>query len=267
MSPALLLLLAVLGAQDAAPAAASTPAPAVAAQDDEEPFPVGAPTDDYGLVSWCYGALQGHMALYEKVMPEVTRIEKETAKIPGAGPADLAAYEEQRKQGKPTLKIFRDAMTAAEKASAQPIQTRGAEALKKGGSIWLGANMANKSFLAREWMSWALPSRCVTTAQDLNAKANLFGQALNYNTEAAPSVTEVTPSTPTQGSPTQAVPDTTTAAPAEAPVTDPSAATDVAPTATEDTAAPAAEAAPPVKKPAAKKKKGSAKPALRPNAN
>ena len=266
MSPALLLLLAVLGAQDAAPAAASTPAPTVAVQDDDEPFPVGAPTDDYGLVSWCYGALQGHMALYEKVMPEVTRIEKETAKIPGAGPADLAAYEEQRKQGKPTLKIFRDAMTAAEKASAQPIAPRGSEALKKGGSIWLGANMANKSFLAREWMSWALPSRCVTTAQDLNARSNLFGQALNYNTETTTTTApEVAPVSPTEGSPVEAAPTETVT-----PQADPSAANiDAAqPTATDDAAqAPAAEAPKPAPKPAAKKKKPAAKPALRPNAN
>src|SRR4051812_37513079 len=47
-----------------------------AAAKGEDPFPNGAPTDDYGLVAWCYGALAGHMDLYKRAMPEVERIER-----------------------------------------------------------------------------------------------------------------------------------------------------------------------------------------------
>src|SRR3954452_951350 len=92
--PAMLLAQAEAPAAPADQAAAPTPPadagagpvstgenPAARAQADavakgEDPFPAGAPTDDYGLVGWCYGALAGHMDLYKSVMPEVERIER-----------------------------------------------------------------------------------------------------------------------------------------------------------------------------------------------
>jgi hypothetical protein len=194
MAPILPLLLSLLIIQDAAPAEAA-PAPAAAPAEVEYPIPPGAPEDDYGLVAWCYGALDGHMKLYDKVLPEVQRIENEIAKIPGAPPADMQGYKDQHAAGKDTLKLFRGAMEAAEKASAKPIAAQGADALKRGNTVWFTIrDTKDKKYLAREWMSWGLPGRCLPTAQRLQAKSNLFGQALTYNAKAqapaAPAATE-----------------------------------------------------------------------------
>ncbi|MCE3290365.1 MAG: hypothetical protein K0R83_2377 [Caulobacter sp.] len=184
MAPILPLLLSLLIIQDAAPAEAA-PAPAAAPAEVEYPIPPGAPEDDYGLVAWCYGALDGHMKLYDKVLPEVQRIENEIAKIPGAPPADMQGYKDQHAAGKDTLKLFRGAMEAAEKASAKPIAAQGADALKRGNTVWFTIrDTKDKKYLAREWMSWGLPGRCLPTAQRLQAKSNLFGQALTYNAKA-----------------------------------------------------------------------------------
>ncbi|RYF88928.1 MAG: hypothetical protein EON95_19615, partial [Caulobacteraceae bacterium] len=185
MAPILPLLLALLLTQEAAPPEA--PAVAAAAPAEAEyPIPPGAPDDDYGLVAWCYGALDGHMRLYDKVMPEVERIETEIAKIPGAPPADMQGYKDQRAAGKDTLKLFRGAMESAEKASPKPIAVYGAESLKRGSTVWFTIrDTKDKKYLAREWMSWGLPARCLPTAQKLQARSSLFGQALTYNAKAA----------------------------------------------------------------------------------
>lgn len=184
MAPILPLLLSLLIAQEAAPAEA--PAPVAAPTEAEYPIPPGAPEDDYGLVAWCYGALDGHMKLYDKVIPEVTRIENEIAKIPGAPPADLQSYKDQRAIGRDTLKQFRGAMEAAEKASAKPIAPYGAEQLKRGNGVWFSIrDSKDQKYLAREWMSWGLPARCLPTAEKLTARSKLFGSALTYNARPA----------------------------------------------------------------------------------
>lgn len=186
MSPALALLLLVFAGQDAAPASA-TPA-AQPTLEEQYPIPAGAPSDDYGLVAWCYGALDGHMRLYDTVIGDVERIEVEIAKIPGAPPPDMESYRTQRQSGKETLQLFRRAMESAEKASASPIAPYGAENLRKGASIWQAAGKGDKRYLAREWMSWGLPGRCLPTAERLEARSSLFGQAIGYNAKGAPVV-------------------------------------------------------------------------------
>ena len=55
------------------------------------------PTDDYGYVAWCYGALSGYLALYDVAMPEVTRIEREFPGPDGAD-EDLKIYPQLRAQ-------------------------------------------------------------------------------------------------------------------------------------------------------------------------
>ncbi|MBI1407926.1 MAG: hypothetical protein GC145_17565 [Caulobacter sp.] len=193
MSPILALLFSLMLIQDAPAAEAAPPVEtaAVAApastpsMENEYPVPAGAPSDDYGLVAWCYGALSGHMALYDKVIGDVEVIEVEIAKIPGAPPADMASYKTQREAGKETLKIFGRAMEAAEKASPTAISPYGAEALKKGNAIWMTVRNGDRKYLAREWMSWGLPGRCLPTAERLQARSALFGQALNYNAKPA----------------------------------------------------------------------------------
>jgi hypothetical protein len=219
MAPILPLLLSLMLVQEAAPA--EKPAPVAAPTEVEYPIPPGAPEDDYGLVAWCYGALDGHMKLYDKVIPEVTRIETEIAKIPGAPPADMQSYKDQRAAGKDTLKLFRGSMEAAEKASPKPIAPYGAEQLKRGTGVWYTIrDSKDQKYLAREWMSWGLPGRCLPTAQKLATRSKLFGSALTYNAKpAAPAPTEA---------PADPVGDAVTDAQSAEPIAEP-APTDAAP--------------------------------------
>ena len=79
MAPFLVFALALLGADEpsTAPAEPAAPPAAVApAPDTMGASPVSAPTDDYGYVAWCYGAISAYVELYDKAMPEVIRIER-----------------------------------------------------------------------------------------------------------------------------------------------------------------------------------------------
>jgi hypothetical protein len=198
MSPIVALLLSVFITQDLDPPATLAAAPV----EQEYPIPSGAPADDYGLVAWCYGALAGHMGLYDKVIADVERIEVSIARIPGAAPADMNSYVVQRDAGRDLLKQFRRAMEAAERASPKPISSYGAKALKQGGTVWSMFNSSDKKLMAREWMSWGLPGRCLQTSERLEARAGLFGQALSYNSPAPtvpaalPVTIEAVPETP-----------------------------------------------------------------------
>ncbi len=195
MSP-LLIALALL-AQDPAPAAAAEappPAPAV----EEVPYPSGAPRTDYGLVSWCYGALAGYVELKPQVMPEVTRIET-AFRAPGRTLAeDLQVYEDLEAESQTNLKLFARAMEAAEKASMKPINTEGGEAVKRGRSTWAAAPNLPKARLAQEWMSWSLPARCISTAERLETRAKLLGATFDP-TAASPEGEVVEPEAEAEG--------------------------------------------------------------------
>lgn len=222
MATAFLFALALI-AQDApvstAPTA-STPPPRT------QPAAT-APTDDYGYVGWCYGALGGYVELYDKVMPEVTRIEK-TFPGPDGFNAAMKEYPSMRDQAKKDLIVYRSAIVAAEKASPRPISEYGAAAIKKGHSVWSGADKVDKARLAQVWMSWSPPGDCDSRAKTLETKSNLFGQALNYNVKKSE-------------------------APVAAPALEPAPAPEAAPPAAEPEApapaAPVAEAVTPVAKP------------------
>jgi outer membrane biosynthesis protein TonB len=166
MGTALLLTLAMMGQVSAPIAPAAT-----------------APTDDYGYVSWCYGALGGYLDLYDKVMPEVTRIEK-AFPGPDGVEASLKTYPEMRAQARLDLKTFTGAITAAEKASPRPISEYGRAAINKGRTVWAGSETVNKARLAQVWMSWSPPGDCETRAKTLEKRSNVLGKALIYN--AAP---------------------------------------------------------------------------------
>ena len=190
MAPALFLALALFAADPDEAVATATPSvqPMASAQAE--------PTTEYELVAWCYGALGAHMGLYEVAMPEVERIERQFERTPGSADADIASYAVQREEGRKQLALFRGAMEAAEKASIKPIQDTGVAAIRKGEATWTGSKYADPKFLAREWMSWGLPDRCQTTAQSLQAKASLLGQAISYNaqqTETRVDATETVP--------------------------------------------------------------------------
>lgn len=170
MSVAALLSLALLSGDASAFKLAQAEAPVSTGQSREEeiraaaaaagdPFPVGAPVDDYGFVGWCYGALTQHMALRPRVWGEVQRIEGQFADPNATLDAALAAYDEQAKEGEAELALFQEALDAkrGDKAAA----------MAKGQAIWAGSEAADDRKLAQFWMSWSLPSRCHTTANRL----------------------------------------------------------------------------------------------------
>jgi len=215
MSALAIVLALFLQDQPAAAGAAAQPAPAADAPAAEPPpadappeipHPKGAPTDPYQFVAWCYGSLRGYLDLHDEVMPEVTRIES-TYRPPGRKLSDdLKVYADMQKEGRAELKQFQAALTAAEKASLRPINVEGAQAVRKGRSVWKAGPEVTKARMAQEWMSWALPAKCETTAKDLEARATLLGASFRANTEpeappppaeAAPAVADV-PLTPAE---------------------------------------------------------------------
>jgi hypothetical protein len=178
-------------------------APAPAAAPAEEAFPAGAPHDDYPFVAWCYGNLRGYLDMHDEVMPEVTRIES-TYRPPGRKLSDdLKVYADMQKTGRAQLKTFQEALTAAEKASMRPINQVGAEAVKRGHSIWVAGPEVTKARKAQEWMSWTLPARCETTAVALEQRSKLMGASLRANAEPepAPETAVPAPETPAGASP------------------------------------------------------------------
>ncbi|MBO9710789.1 MAG: hypothetical protein J7521_21520 [Caulobacter sp.] len=212
MATAFLLALAML-AQDAP---VST-APKASAPPPRTTPAATPPNDDYGYVSWCYGALGGYVDLYDKVMPEVTRIEK-TFPGPDGFAAAMKEYPVMRNQARTDLKTYRSAIIAAEKASPRPISEYGAAAIKKGHSVWGGSDQVDKARLAQVWMSWSPPGDCETRAKALETKSNLFGQALNYNVKSAiPPEPETAPNQP----PAEAAPSATETPVAETPAPKP----------------------------------------------
>lgn len=192
MAP-LLFALALL-AQDAAPAPTAEPsdgpmATAVPRKQDVAPLPiqggaVSAPTDDYGYVGWCYGAMSAYVELYDRAMPEVIRIERAWP-TPSTEDNIAKVYPAQRDEAKKNIVLFARAMQAAEKASPSPIQNQGIDAIRRGRAVWTGATSVPKAQLAQFWMSWSPPAKCEETAKALEARSLLFGQALTYNTKAA----------------------------------------------------------------------------------
>ncbi|PZR31139.1 hypothetical protein [Caulobacter segnis] len=198
-----------------------------------------APTDEYGYVAWCYGALGGYASLYDQVMPEVTRIEK-AFPGPDGVQAALKTYPEMRAQAQKDLKAFASAITAAEKASPRPISEYGAAQVKRGAAIWQGAGSVDKARLAQMWMSWSPPGDCERRAKALEVKSSILGRALNYNSGSA----TTPPPAPTTPEPTPTPAETPAPAPA-APAAKPAAAT-TAPTPKPKTAAAPAKTLPPI---------------------
>jgi len=217
MSALAIALALFLQDQPAAAEAAAAPAPPAAEAPAEAPHPKGAPTDPYRFVAWCYGSLRGYLDLHDEVMPEVTRIES-TYRPPGRKLADdLKVYADMQKDGRAELKQFQAALTAAEKASLRPINVEGAAAVQQGRSVWKAGPEVTKARKAQEWMSWALPAKCESTAKDLEARATLLGASFR-STEPEPAPTDAAPPAPTAEAPAEAAP------PAAAPAASPSIA-------------------------------------------
>jgi hypothetical protein len=193
MAPILLLAYALLAQDAPTPAASPDDGPVATAaprKQDVAPLPiqggpVSPPADDYGYVGWCFGAVSGYVDLYDRAMPEVIRIERAWP-TPSTEENIKEVYPAQKREAAASLELFRRAIEAAEKASPTPIAQQGAAAIKKGRGVWTGATTVPKAQLAQFWMSWSPPRKCEETAKALEARSNLFGQALTVNTAAAP---------------------------------------------------------------------------------
>jgi hypothetical protein len=155
-----------------ATAAADAKAAETKASDDSD-IPGGAPTDDYGFVAWCSGALAGHMALYPMVKPQLDAMQR-----PDEAKDNAKLDQEQLAAGETYLKLYQRALRAAEKASGANLLTRKQEAQAQGSRIWGAARAADPQTRMWSWIMWELPARCETAATRLEKSSSLLGAAL-----------------------------------------------------------------------------------------
>jgi hypothetical protein len=187
-----LFALALMTAEPAATAPLATAPKPV----PDEPVPAGAPSDDYGFVSWCSGALSGHMALYSQIKPELDA-------LPDPRPKETAALDaDQMKAGREYLDLYKKATDAAEKASPRAIAERGATERQRGDAIWATArSAADKKAAMWTYLSWELPGRCETAAERLYEKSLLSAQALGIDLVGGASAASNKPVSPAIGKP------------------------------------------------------------------
>ena len=165
MSLVALMALSILAAEPATEPPPANPDPAASSQETED-IPPGAPTDDYGFVSWCYGATDEYLTIYTKVLPDLKDIDKTF----GSPVKEAVPYAADVASEHLALKRFAVAIAAAEKATHDPINTtEGQDALAKGRSIWSVAETLPNRKLADAWLFWGIPVRCERTAKSLHA--------------------------------------------------------------------------------------------------
>ena len=160
--------------------AGAAPAPIASVPVRDAEIPASAPTDDYGFVAWCHGALTGHMELHDRVRPELDKVS------PGADDSKLT------QAGEEYLALYARALKAAEKASPANIHDRGAQADAAGYRIWAAARAAEPRTQMWSYLMWELPARCETVARKLEERSSLLGEALR----PAPNAPPPQPSTP-----------------------------------------------------------------------
>jgi hypothetical protein len=171
--------------------------------------PSGAPSDDYGFVAWCHGALFGHMELYDMVKPELDKLERSKAEA-----ADNAKLDkEQQAAGREYLKLYGRALLAAEHASPTAIHARGVQADADGYRMWTAARAAQPTTRMWAWLTWELPARCETAANRLEERSTLFAEALRPQTsDSAASERPAAEAPPAEAKPAEAAPAETPAA-------------------------------------------------------
>ncbi len=130
------------------------------------PVPAGAPSDDFGLVAWCHGALRGHMDLAEQI-----------------GEAD----EEQQTIGREYLASYDAALRAAPQSKTTDGARTAAAARQTGYNSWAAARTAqNKDTQKFTYLGWQLPGRCEHAAKRLGGNADLLGAAMAQPTREPP---------------------------------------------------------------------------------
>ncbi|MHB8287454.1 MAG: hypothetical protein ACYDD1_22655, partial [Caulobacteraceae bacterium] len=203
------------------PIATSGPAAGLAPVGDGD-VPRGAPSDDYGLVAWCRGALTGHMALYPIVEPELKSIERA-----GETADDVKADHEQMEAGRDYIALYTRAIATTEKASRKPLHERGVALEAQGEGIWTAAKDAQPRARMWTWLMWDLPGRCEVAAKRLERHEGITtetAQAGAVQTDTAQAPAAETPATEAAPAAAQAAPQSiddalpaSTAAPADAP--------------------------------------------------
>ena len=168
-APALLFALSLM---------ASDPAPAP----EGEPLPPGAPTQDYPLAAWCYGALSEYLDVYDRVKPDLRAIDK---MFGTSEPHEKEPYADDMAAARVELKVIGHAVQAAEQASPVAIAPQGVDEINRGRNIWRPVELKTRRELARAWLTWALPDRCASNAKELAASSSLLGKALKYNNPSA----------------------------------------------------------------------------------
>ena len=193
MLPLFLLALAAVEPEAAAPSAGEAPPPAIAAMLEKKPAPAapaegdvpnGAPTDDYGFVAWCHGALNGHMQLYETVKPELAKLQRSKKDADDNAKLD----KEQMEAGRDYLALYSRALIAAERASPNNIHQRGVQADAQGYKIWAPAQALDDKNRMWAWLTWELPGRCETAANRLEERSSLFAETFRKGGRDEPAV-------------------------------------------------------------------------------
>lgn len=167
----------------ALPPAADAPlqtSPENAAVAAEQPLPLGAPQDDYGFVNWCWGALNGHMALYPRVQSQL----------------DADGYEADQQMlaaGREYLTLYENAINAADQASSTSRASAAAAGRRAGANVWAGNERADATTLKWAFLGWSLPGRCEVAARRLLAQSELMAPALRGATPSASTASEATP--------------------------------------------------------------------------
>jgi hypothetical protein len=182
--------------QAAAAAKPAEPAPP-AAEADSDGIPPGAPTDDYGLVGWCYGALGEYLTIYDDIKPDLKAIDK----MFGSPVVEAEPYHDDMAEARKAEKRFAAAMEAAEKASPQPISQHGADSIAKGRGIWSVVRLKTRRNLVDAWLFWGVPDRCETTAKTLKTRATLLGQAMAVSVPAVETAAKPAPPPESDASP------------------------------------------------------------------
>lgn len=127
-------------------------------------IPPGAPSDDYGIVGWCQGALSGHMSLYSVVRPELKSRSRS-----GDAKEDAEMEQAQLHAGREYLDLYDRARRAADARNGAADKARGDIAQEAGGHIWDEAGRADPQTRMWSWLMWELPARCETAARRLEA--------------------------------------------------------------------------------------------------
>jgi hypothetical protein len=164
------------------PAAGPEPAPAIISlSQDITDIPPGAPSDDYGLVGWCEGALTGHMALYSQVRPELQHLSRS-----GEAKEDAEMEAAQMQAGREYLSLYDRARRAADARNGGADRARGDVAREAGGRIWDEASRAEPQTRMWSWIMWELPARCETAARRLEADQSREAAIISRRTSDDP---------------------------------------------------------------------------------